>query len=104
MGDEDQGGQDEYMSSAMVAIKKYVVLLMLRVKSQACTRMTLIVSRATIDKLRKDNLALKEELYLENKFSITPLDTSAAGRITAMQDEADALTRKVLMHCFYSRY
>lgn len=53
------------------------------------------ISRATIDKLRKDNVSLKEELYLENKFSITPLDTSATGRITAMQDEADALTRKV---------
>jgi hypothetical protein len=51
--------------------------------------------RATIEKLRKDNLSLKEELYLENKFSITPLDSAASHRITAMQDEADALTRKV---------
>lgn len=51
--------------------------------------------RASIDKLRKDNHTLKEELYLENKFSITPIDTAASHRITAMQDEADALTRKV---------
>lgn len=51
--------------------------------------------RASIDKLRRDNHTLKEELYLENKFSITPIDTAATHRITAMQDEADALTRKV---------
>lgn len=51
--------------------------------------------RATIEKLRKDNDALKEELLLANKFSVTPTDTSTAHRITAMQDEADGLTRKV---------
>jgi hypothetical protein len=56
--------------------------------------------RASIDKLRKDNLSLKEELYLENKFSITPLDNAASHRITAMQDEADALTRKVCIQCY----
>lgn len=56
------------------------------------------LDRASIDKLRKDNLTLKEELYLENKFSITPLDNAASHRITAMQDEADALTRKVCSH------
>jgi hypothetical protein len=56
--------------------------------------------RASIDKLRKDNLTLKEELYLENKFSITPIDNSASHRITAMQDEADVLTRKVCKHCW----
>lgn len=51
--------------------------------------------RATIEKLRKDNDTLKEELFLENKFSVTPVDNIAAHRITAMQEEADALTRKV---------
>lgn len=51
---------------------------------------------ATIDKLRKDNESLKEELFLENKFSVTPTDNIAAHRIACLQDEADALTRKVL--------
>jgi hypothetical protein len=51
--------------------------------------------RATIDKLRKDNESLKEELLLENKFSVTPTDNFATHRISNMQDEADALTRKV---------
>jgi hypothetical protein len=51
--------------------------------------------RATIEKLRKDNDSLKEELFLENKFSVTPTDNIAAHRISAMQDEADALTRQV---------
>ena len=50
---------------------------------------------ATIDKLRKDNESLKEELFLENKFSVTPTDNIAAHRISCLQDEADALTRKV---------
>lgn len=52
------------------------------------------VDRATIEKLRTDNNHLKEELLLENKFSITPIDTIAGGRIVGMQDEADAMTRK----------
>jgi hypothetical protein len=69
--------------------------------------------RATIEKLRKDNAALKEELFLESKFSVTPTDSIAAHRITAMQDEADGLTRKarpcshltinLLCHCHAGR-
>jgi hypothetical protein len=60
--------------------------------SQCASRQT---RRATIDKLRQHNDAYKQELYLENKFSVTPNDNIAARRIASMQDEADMLTRKV---------
>ena len=53
------------------------------------------VRRATIEKLRLDNNQLKEELLLENKFCVVPLDNIAGGRIVCMQDEADLMTRKV---------
>lgn len=98
MGEMEEEGKDQYMSSAMAAIQRYRLaygrFVFVGSRKRPGTN-CYTCFRASIDKLRKDNLTLKEELYLENKFSITPLDSAASHRITAMQDEADALTRKV---------
>eukprot|EP00879_Flechtneria_rotunda_P024647 GHRR01026147.1.p3 GENE.GHRR01026147.1~~GHRR01026147.1.p3 ORF type:complete len:101 (+),score=18.07 GHRR01026147.1:229-531(+) len=51
--------------------------------------------RAAIEKLRQQNAKLKEDLLLENKFSIRPSNPSATVLINKLQDEADLYTRKV---------
>lgn len=55
----------------------------------------LIAHRAAIDKLRQQNAKLKEELLLENKFSVRPSNPGATALINKLQDEADMYTRKV---------
>lgn len=54
--------------------------------------------RAAIDKLRQQNAKLKEELLLENKFSVRPSNAGATQLINKLQDEADLFTRKVSTH------
>jgi hypothetical protein len=56
-----------------------------------------VTCRATIEKLRADNNKFKEELLLENKFSVTPIDNISGHRLVCMQDEADVMTRKVAL-------
>ncbi|KIY97154.1 flagellar outer dynein arm-docking complex protein 2 [Monoraphidium neglectum] len=51
--------------------------------------------RAAIEKLRAQNARLKEELLLENKFSVRPSNPSATIWINKLQDEADLYTRKI---------
>ena len=51
--------------------------------------------RAAIGKLRADNIALKEELMLENKFSVAPTQASAAALIANLQAQSDVYTAKV---------
>eukprot|EP00879_Flechtneria_rotunda_P012214 GHRR01012756.1.p1 GENE.GHRR01012756.1~~GHRR01012756.1.p1 ORF type:complete len:569 (+),score=227.55 GHRR01012756.1:229-1935(+) len=51
--------------------------------------------RAAIEKLRQQNAKLKEDLLLENKFSIRPSNPSATVLINKLQDEADLYTRKI---------
>ncbi len=51
--------------------------------------------RSTIEKLRADNELLKEEVQLENRFSVKPTTDSAAALIRALEEECDALTEKV---------
>jgi len=51
--------------------------------------------RAAIDKLRQQNARLKEDLLLENKFSVRPSNAGATQLINKLQDEADLYTRKV---------
>ena len=51
--------------------------------------------RAAIEKLRADNMLLKEELMLENKFSVQPTTANAAALIATLQDQSDQYTRKV---------
>ncbi|KAK9834716.1 hypothetical protein WJX74_008491 [Apatococcus lobatus] len=51
--------------------------------------------RAAIEKLRADNMLLKEELMLENKFSVQPTTANAAALIAALQDQSDQYTRKI---------
>ncbi|KAF8055922.1 ODA1 [Scenedesmus sp. PABB004] len=51
--------------------------------------------RAAISKLREQNARLKEELLLENKFSVRPSNPGAAALINKLQDEADLFTRKI---------
>ena len=52
--------------------------------------------RAAIEKLRTDNEALKEEMQLENKFSVRPTSSSAAATIAMLRQQSDACTQKVL--------
>jgi hypothetical protein len=54
-----------------------------------------VCCRAAIDKLRQQNARLKEDLLLENKFSVRPSDPGATVLINKLQDEADLYTRKV---------
>ena len=58
-------------------------------------------SRNAIDKLRKDNAALKEELLLENKFSVQPTCASAAALLAHLQEQSDALTRQAQYPLLY---
>ncbi|GBF94682.1 flagellar outer dynein arm-docking complex [Raphidocelis subcapitata] len=51
--------------------------------------------RAAIEKLRGQNARLKEELLLENKFSVRPSNPAATIWINKLQDEADLYTRKI---------
>jgi hypothetical protein len=51
--------------------------------------------RAAIDRLRQQNARLKEDLLLENKFSVKPSNPGATQLINKLQDEADLYTRKV---------
>lgn len=53
--------------------------------------------RAAIEKLRADNEALKEEMQLENKFSVRPTSSSAAATIDALRHQSDACTQQVLV-------
>lgn len=53
--------------------------------------------RAAIEKLRADNEALKEEMQLENKFSVRPTSSSAAATIDALRQQSDACTQQVLV-------
>ncbi len=68
--------------------------------------------RAAIAKLREDNAKLKEELLLENKFSVTPTSSNLSANIGNLQDQSDVYTRKVwpvrnstvLCWCYYVLY
>lgn len=51
--------------------------------------------RATIEKLRAENNALKEELLVESRFSVQPSDPRMTAEIEALEREADGLTKKV---------
>ena len=55
----------------------------------------MLMRRAAIEKLRADNMLLKEELMLENKFSVQPTTANAAALIATLQDQSDQYTRKV---------
>ena len=51
--------------------------------------------RAAIEKLRADNAALKEELRLENKFSVQPTAANASALIQNLKKQSDVYTKKV---------
>ena len=53
-------------------------------------------SRSAIDKLRADNAALKEELRLENRFSVQPTAANAAALIQNLKKQSDVYTKKVV--------
>lgn len=57
-------------------------------------------ARAAIAKLRDDNAKLKEELLLENKFSVTPTSSNLSANIANLQDQSDVYTRKVTPPAF----
>ena len=49
----------------------------------------------TIEKLRTDNYKLKDELFLENKYSSLPSNSAVTTQISKLQDQADVFTRKI---------
>ena len=53
--------------------------------------------RSAIAKLRGDNLLLKEEVLLENKFSVQPTSASASALIQHLQDQSDLYSDKVIL-------
>ena len=54
-----------------------------------------LVLRSAIEKLRSDNLKLKQELVLENRFSVQPSTANAAALIKSLKDQGDALLEQV---------
>ena len=50
-----------------------------------------------MDKLKKDNDTLKEELALETKQAMASNSSAAAAQIAKLQDQADTYTRKIEM-------
>ncbi|DBA80395.1 TPA: Outer dynein arm protein 1 [Trebouxia sp. C0005] len=59
------------------------------------TQQFFVKQRAAIAKLREDNAKLKEELLLENKFSVTPTSSNLSANIANLQDQSDVYTRKI---------
>lgn len=59
------------------------------------TQQFFVKQRAAISKLRDDNAKLKEELLLENKFSVTPTSSNLSANIANLQDQSDVYTRKI---------
>ena len=53
--------------------------------------------RNTMDKLKRDNETLKEELALETKQAMQSNSSAAAAQIAKLQDQADTYTRKIEM-------
>jgi hypothetical protein len=51
--------------------------------------------RAAIEAIAADNLKLKEEFMLENKFSVNPTTQTAAALIANLQAQADVYVVKV---------
>jgi chromosome segregation ATPase len=56
-----------------------------------------VLGRTTMDKLKKDNETLKEELALETKQAMASNSSAAAAEIAKLQDQADTYTRKIEM-------
>ncbi len=54
-----------------------------------CTR------RAAIERLRSDNALLKEEVMLENRFSVAPTSAAAAAAIAGLQEQSEVYNQKV---------
>lgn len=55
--------------------------------------------RAAAEAIAADNQKLKEELMLENKFSVNPTSTTAAALIANLQEQADVYEVKVRRGC-----
>lgn len=51
--------------------------------------------RSAVEAIAADNLKLKEELMLENKFSVNPTTATAAALIASLQQQADICAKKV---------
>ncbi len=51
--------------------------------------------RAAVEAIAADNMKLKEELMLENKFSVNPTTQTAAALIANLQAQADVYAAKV---------
>lgn len=50
---------------------------------------------AAIERLRAENAELKEELFMESKFSVAPTNPAFTATIDQLEVEAHALTNKV---------
>ena len=57
--------------------------------------------RAAIERLRGDNALLKEEVMLENRFSVAPTSAAAAAAIAGLQEQSEVYNQKVraLLSC-----
>ena len=68
-------------------------------------RIVMLCCSAAIGKLRRDNIALKDELMLENKFSVAPTLASASDLIANLQAQSNVYTTKVptIPHCSPAR-
>lgn len=74
--------------------QRYITFDTLTIVLGICTADIQQPYRAAVAKLRQDNAKLKEELLLENKFSVTPTTSNLSANIANLQDQSDVYTRK----------
>lgn len=75
--------------------KKYRVMEMTRKTYSEDSQNTIRMQRQQIDKLKKDNDRLKEDLALETRQAKQANNMSASAQIAKLQDQADMYTRKI---------
>ncbi len=51
--------------------------------------------RAAIERLRMDNALLKEEVMLENRFSVAPTSAAAGAAIAGLQEQSEVYNQRV---------
>ncbi|KAK9838199.1 hypothetical protein WJX81_008429 [Elliptochloris bilobata] len=59
------------------------------------TQQFFVKQRAAIDRLRADNVLLKEEVMLENRFSVAPTSAAAATAILGLQEQSEVYNQKI---------
>eukprot|EP00899_Mesostigma_viride_P003312 jgi/Mesvir1/12982/Mv05993-RA.1 len=82
-GKEEEGGEGDVTTLSRKSMA-------LRTGKDVSTK-----QRANLDKMKGENMAIKEEILMENRFATTHTASAASAQITRLQDQADMFTRKI---------